>query len=36
MMTKKTMNVCGTDGPEGSAQTSSRPSFLASFQPIQA
>ena len=29
MITKTTMNICGTDGPEGSAQTSSRPSFRA-------
>ncbi len=36
MMTKTTMNMCGTDGPEGSAQTSARPSFFASCQPIQA
>jgi hypothetical protein len=28
MMTKTTMNMCGTDGPEGRAQTSVRPSLL--------
>lgn len=36
MMTKTTMNMCGTDGPDGSAQTSPRPSRRPSFQPIQA
>ena len=30
MMTKVTMNMCGTLMPEGSAQTSLRPVFLAS------
>ena len=29
MMTKVTTNMCGTEMPEGSAQTSSRPVFRA-------
>ncbi len=29
MITKVTTNMCGTEMPEGSAQTSSRPVFLA-------
>ena len=32
MITKVTTNMCGTLMPEGSAQTSSRPVSLASFQ----
>ncbi len=32
MITKVTMNMCGTLTPEGSAQTSERPVSLASFQ----
>ena len=29
MITKVTMNMCGTETPEGSAATSSRPVFCA-------
>ena len=31
MITKVTTNMCGTEMPEGRAQTSSRPVFLASW-----
>ena len=36
MMTKTTMNMCGTLGPDGRAVTSSRPVFSASLFAIQA
>ena len=36
MITKVTTNMWGTLTPEGSAQTSSRPVSLASFQASQA
>ena len=36
MMTNVTTNMWGTLMPDGSAQTSARPVFLASFQASQA
>jgi hypothetical protein len=36
MITKVTMNMCGTLTPEGSAQTSVRPVFLASWYASRA